>query len=207
MKPSKKVKMKVIGITGGVGTGKTQVLSYIKKSFCAKVILADEVAHLVKEPGEMCYEKLRELLGNEILKEDGTIHKGKMADKIFENQELLEAVNAMIHPAVKDYIVKQIEIEKAENKIEFLFIEAALLIESGYGSIVDEMWYVYADTKIRRERLQAGRNYSLDKITSIMDKQLSEKEFRNHCRVVIDNSGSIQETEKQIDEVLGGCQG
>ncbi|MFI3212813.1 MAG: dephospho-CoA kinase [Eubacteriales bacterium] len=198
--------MKTIGITGGVGAGKSQVLQYVKDSFCAKIIMADEVAHLVKEPGKVCYVQLCELLGNEILYQDGKIDKGLMAEKIFANKDLLSKVNDIIHPAVKNYIVEQIAIEKEKNEIEFLFIEAALLIESGYVQIVDELWYIYADRKVRQTRLQESRNYSIEKIEQIMAKQLSEEEYRRHCRVVIDNSGLITETYRQIEEVLGGCQ-
>ncbi len=79
--------MKVIGITGGVGSGKSVLLDYIGRKYKCRIILADEAAHKVKEPGQPCYKKLVSLLSAEILNEDGTIHKGKMAGKIFESKE------------------------------------------------------------------------------------------------------------------------
>ena len=195
--------MKVIGITGGVGAGKSAILSYIAKKYNCKIILADEVAHMVKEPGQVCYRKLIEILSEEILQPDGRIDKSKMAEKIFASDELLDEVNAIIHPAVQEYIVEAIAIERLKNNLDFLFVEAALLIEAGYLDIVDELWYIYADEDVRRTRLKASRQYSDEKIDSIMEQQLSEEEFRKHCKVVIDNSGALEAAYEQIDRKLG----
>lgn len=195
--------MKVIGITGGVGAGKSALLSYIVKKYNCRVILADEVAHMVKEPGQVCYRQLVELLSEDILQPDGRIDKAKMATRIFASDTLLDEVNAIIHPAVQDYIVEAIDTEKQRNKLDFLFVEAALLIEAGYLDIVDELWYIYAHEEVRRERLKASRQYSDEKIDSIMSQQLSEEEFRNNCKVVIDNSGALEEAYEQIDRKLG----
>lgn len=195
--------MKVIGITGGVGSGKSALLSYIKGKYDCEIILADEAAHRVKEPGQPCYQKLIELLTDDILNEDGTINKKEMAAKIFESDELLEKVNAIIHPAVKEMILQEITRLKKEGKTCFFFIEAALLIECGYLNIVDEMWYIYAREDIRRKRLKESRNYTDEKISAIMDSQLKEEEFRKYCKVVIDNSGSLEDAYEQIDRELG----
>lgn len=195
--------MKVIGITGGVGAGKSQVLSYIEKKYQCRILLADRVGNLVKEPGQKCYEALKELLGEQILNPDGTINREQMANIIFQDEKILQQVNQIIHPAVEDYIFEQIQREKEKNLLDYFFVEAALLIECGYGSRLDEMWYIYADESIRRERLKKSRYYSDDKIDSIMKKQLSEEEFRKHCDFVIDNSGEIEETYRAIDERLG----
>ncbi len=195
--------MKIIGITGGVGAGKSALLTYIAEHYNCKIVLADEVAHKVKEPGTACYEKLVALLSDEILNEDGTIHKAKMAEKIFASEEILEQVNAIIHPAVKEWIVREIAVEKDKGELDFFFVEAALLIEDGYLYIVDEMWYIYAREEVRRARLKASRNYSDEKIDAIMESQLSEAEFRENCKVVIDNSESLAQAYQQIDEKLG----
>lgn len=195
--------MQIIGITGGIGAGKSQVLQYIQNHYKCRVILADDVGNEVKLPGKICYNQLVDLLGNDILDKEGFIQKEKMAARIFSNKELLLQVNAIIHPAVMDYILTEIQKEKEAGIQDFFFVEAALLIECGYASHVDEMWYVYASDEIRRERLRANRHYSDEKITSIMKGQLQEEEFRKHCQVVIDNSDDFCKTEKQIDKILG----
>ena len=194
--------MKVIGITGGVGAGKSALLAYVKAHYRCRVILADEVAHLVEEPGKACYHELVKLLGNEILNPDGTIDKKRMAEKIFADRAVLEQVNAIVHPAVKEYILREIEQRRREEKEDFLFVEAALLIEGGYEKIMDALWYIYAREDVRRSRLKAGRAYSDEKIDRILGEQLSEKEFRRHCGVVIDNSGGLAEACQQIDKKL-----
>lgn len=194
--------MKVIGITGGVGCGKTQVLAYIKGKYNCEVILSDEVAHKVKEPGQACYEALVTLLGKEVLATDGQIDRASMAEKIFKDEVLLKQVNALIHPAVKEYNLKAIERAREKDELDFLFIEAALLIEDGYEQIVDELWYIYATEAARRKRLKESRSYSDEKITGILSRQLSEDEYRRHCKVVIDNSGKLEDTHKQIDRKL-----
>ncbi len=195
--------MKVIGITGGVGSGKSVLLAHVLEKYNCRVILADEVAHKVKEPGQEAYKRLVDLLSTDILKEDGTIHRDKMAAKIFKSESVLEKVNEIIHPAVKNEILRQISQAGREKRTDFLFIEAALLIEGGYLEIVDEMWYIFAREDIRRKRLKENRNYTDEKIDAIMKSQLGEEEFRKKCSIVIDNSESLSLALRQIDEKLG----
>lgn len=194
--------MKVIGITGGIGAGKTEVLNYIRQHYKCRIYLADQVAHLVKEPGTECYDRLVELLGTDILQPDGYIDKGLMAQRIFEDVRLLEQVNAIVHPAVRSYLLERLAQAMDNPQVELFFVEAALLIEAGYEQIVDELWYIYADAEVRRQRLRLARGYSEEKITSIMDKQLSDEMFREHCDFVIDNSGTLEESIKQIKDKL-----
>ena len=92
--------MHFIGITGGVGAGKTEILQYIRQHYKCEIYLADEVAHQVKRAGTACFARLVELLGEEIVSADGEIDKAVMADRIFSDAGLLEKVNAIVHPAV-----------------------------------------------------------------------------------------------------------
>lgn len=195
-------KLRFIGITGGVGAGKSQILQYIKEHYNCEVYLADEVAHLVKEPGQPCYDKLVELLGREILAEDGTIDKAAMAAKIFSDEILLQKVNGIVHPAVMDYIMERYRQADDNGQVEYFFVEAALLIEAGYKQVVDELWYIHANREVREERLRTSRGYSDRRIADIMSKQLSEEEFFKECDFVIDNSGKLEDAFRQIDDLL-----
>lgn len=190
--------MRIIGITGGVGAGKSAILAYIESHYNARVILADQVANDLKLPGMSCYEPLIELLGTEIVAEDKTIDKARMAQIIFNDQDKLLKVNELIHPAVKSYIIEQIRQEKARREIDFLFIEAALLIEDHYDEIVDELWYIYADEDTRRRRLKESRGYPDAKIDAIIKGQLAEQVFREKCHFVIDNSKELAYAYEQI---------
>lgn len=193
---------KFIGITGGVGAGKSEILNYIRRHYKCEIYLADQVAHEVERPGTACHRKLTALLGEDVTAPDGQIDKAKMAEKIFSDGELLAKVNGMIHPAVKEYLLERLERARQERSVELFFVEAALLIECGYGALADEMWYVYADEETRRQRLGQSRGYSRERIDGIMSRQLTEEQFRKSCDFVIDNSGALTESYAQIDRKL-----
>lgn len=195
--------MYTIGITGGIGAGKSLVLSYIKEHYKAVVYEADEIAHLIKEPGQNCYEPLLKLLGREVLNEDGWIDKAKMAEKIFEDAALLQKVNAIIHPGVKEFVLKKIKEEEQKQETNFFILEAALLIEEGYDKILDELWYVRAKEEVRKKRLRESRRYTDEKIEKIMKSQLQDEVFIKYCSMVIDNNGDLAQTYMQIDRKLG----
>ena len=100
--------MKIIGVTGGVGAGKTKVLSYIGEHYKCRIVRADEVAHLLYEKGQECYNKVVALLGVQILDGSGGIDKKKMAELIFGNNALLEQVNAIVHPAILGIFIRML---------------------------------------------------------------------------------------------------
>ncbi len=191
--------MLFIGITGGVGAGKSELLRYIGKHYKCEIYLADEVAHLVKQSGTPCFRQLVRLLGEGIIGADGEIDRAMMATKIFMDRNLLREVNEIIHPAVREYLLKRLESARSSLDVELFFVEAALLIEAGYKDLVDEMWYVYASPEVRRERLMKARGYSAAKAADIMASQLSEEEFRRNCDFMIDNSGDLEESCRLID--------
>ena len=189
--------MKVFGITGGVGAGKSEVLTYLGLNYDATVIQADEAGYLVMLPGGECYGEIVKLFGRQITTETGELDRKRIAEIVFQDEEKLKALNAIVHPAVKRYIKKAIAAaEKAGT--EYVFVEAALLIEEKYDEICDELWYIYADEEVRKERLIEGRGYSEKKVREIMANQLSEDEFSSHCDFEIDNSGDFEETKKQL---------
>lgn len=195
--------MKVIGITGGVGAGKSEVLDYLAANHNCRVIKADQAAHQLEEPGGACFEPLVALLGAEILDAAGRIDRQKMAARIFADSGLLQKVNDIVHPAVKNYLLSEIAKERESRGHDYLFIEAALLIEEGYAEIVDELWYVSADVSVRRQRLKRSRGYTDEKIDAILKSQLSEEDFLKHCNVVIENNGALLGVYEQIEKELG----
>lgn len=193
--------MKIIGITGGVGSGKSRVLSYMGEQFGAVVCQADHVAWELQEPGQGCYLQIVEHFGREILNNDGTIDRKKLGKIVFGNPEELVVLNEIMHPAVKNEILNRI-CNARKNGCDYFLIEAALLLEDGYKQICDEMWYIYTDEKARRLRLKESRAYTDEKIDAIMASQLSEEIFRKECQIVIDNSGDFEDTCYQIDKAM-----
>ncbi|MBQ7563528.1 MAG: dephospho-CoA kinase [Lachnospiraceae bacterium] len=192
--------MKIVGITGGVGAGKSEVMRLLTELLSDRcyILIADEAAHQVEKKGEDCYDRLVELMSKDILSEDGEIDKGAFAAKLFSDPTLREQVNSIVHPAVKRYIRKEIERQLREGKTQWFFIEAALLIEDGYEAICDELWYVWASEEVRRKRLSESRGYSREKIDHIFASQNTEEIFRAHCQVVIENNGELSETKRQL---------
>lgn len=192
--------MIVIGVTGGVGAGKSTVLNYLKDNYRAYVLKADSLAQTLYEKGEVCYRPIVDLFGKDILGADQSIDRRKMAERMFNNESMTKAVNDIVHPAVRIRIEEIIAEQRSMKKYDFFFLEAALLIECGYKTILDELWFVYAKPSVRRVRLSQSRGYSSEKIESIMNSQLSTREFKKASDFVIDNSYSEQETYDQIKE-------
>ena len=193
--------MKIIGITGGVGSGKSQVLALMKERFGAVICQADQVAWKLQEPGERCYQDIVEYFGTEVLNEDKTINRKALGEIVFANEAELRALNEIMHPAVKAEISILIEKER-QNKTKLFVLEAALLIEEHYDEICDELWYISTDEQIRRQRLKESRNYSDEKINAIMESQLSEDSFRKACKRFIDNNETFEKTCMQIESFI-----
>ena len=193
--------MRIIGITGGVGSGKSRVLSFLEEKYNAIICQADHVAWKLQEPGQRSYLEIVEYFGKTILNDDQTINRGALGQIVFNNVAKLQKLNEITHPAVKDYIKEQILIEK-EKGSELFIIEAALLLEDHYEEICDEIWYIFAREEVRRERLKESRNYTDEKIDSMIAKQQTESYFRKHCQLTIDNSGNFEDTCIQIEKAM-----
>ena len=193
--------MNTIGITGGVGAGKSAVLKYLEEKYEAYIIVADELAKELEEPGKSVFKALKESFGNDIISDDGSLDKKAFSALIFSDEDALKRANAIIHPAVKEEILRQMDEKKAQGCSLFV-VEAALLIEEGYDKILDELWYVYTDESVRFKRLEENRGYTREKSLSIMRRQKSDIEFRKYCRRIIDNSADLWETKAQIDACM-----
>ena len=192
--------LKIIGITGGVGSGKSTVLSFLQKEYDAYIIMADEVGRKLMEPDGGCFVQIVKAFGKAVLSDDGRLDREMLSKRIFSNPEDREILDGIVHPAVKEEIYS--EIESIKNKYRggnfLVVIEAALLIEEGYDLVCDELWYIYSSEKSRIARLKASRGYSEDKSLSIMRNQLSDEMMRKFCAVTIDNSGDFEDTKRQL---------
>ncbi|MCI8797961.1 MAG: dephospho-CoA kinase [Dorea sp.] len=157
--------MKIIGITGGVGAGKTQILEYLNNRYGATICQTDAVGRKLQKKGTKCFEDIVECFGTGILDE------------------------------------KKVAKEKRKNTNLFI-IESALLIESHYDQMCDEVWYVHVDAKTRKKRLVYARGYDPRKVDDIIAAQLPKEEFMKHCDRVIDNSNIFEETQMQLDRII-----
>lgn len=191
--------MKVIGVTGGVGAGKSTVLQYLEKAYGALLIVADQVGHEVMEPEAEAYEKIRLEFGSQVLGADGRIDRKVLGELVFADAEKLKKLNAIVHPAVKSEILKRIrQAELADRTL--VVVEAALFLEEKYDAFCGETWYIYTDEEERRRRLQRSRGYSDERISQIFRNQKSHEEFVRRCTFTIDNNKTAEETCRQIDK-------
>ena len=193
--------MKTIGITGGIGCGKSAILAMIENNYNARIVEADRVGHEVMEKGGEAYNKIVDYFTEDILDTDRNIDRKKLASIVFNNKEKLEKLNSFVHPAVKHEIIRRKEQAQKDN-IDFFIIEAALLIEAGYRDICDIFWYIYANREVRAERLIKSRGYSIDKINSIINNQLTEEEFIKNTDIVIYNNGDYENLYNEISSKL-----
>lgn len=191
--------MKIIGLTGGVGAGKSTVLDFLEKDWGAFVLQADKVGHLVMEPGQECYEPVTALFGKEIIKNDKTIDRRMVSDVVFSQTEKLEALNRIIHPAVKRYILKTLEREKQAGR-KLCVVEAALLLEEQYDKFCDTVWYVHTDREIRISRLMSSRGYTREKAENIIRTQAPDEVFLSRADFVIENNKSAEDTRLRLAE-------
>lgn len=200
-KMGKEGRMKIIGVTGGIGTGKSTLLGLLQKTYGAYIVETDKLAHELMSPGYSAYEQIVDAFGTGILTADDTIDRGKLGAIVFQNESSLKKLNEIVHPVVKEFILQDIQ-KKRKQQTAYYVIEAALLIEDGYEAICDELWYVYVEREERIRRLLAGRGGNREKWEQVMNNQASEDYYRSHCDVVIDNGKSMEETADRINELL-----
>ncbi len=189
--------MKVISITGGVGSGKSEVLKILEQEFGARILVADQIAHQLMEPETEGYRQVVKALGDSFLGADGQIDRKKLADLIFRDPEAVKTMNGIIHPMVWQEIQDAIR----EESRELVVVEAALFDEE-HNAMFDEIWYVYTSWENRIRRLMASRGYTEKKCRDIMANQASEEEYRKLADRVLDNNGPVEEIRSQLSRFL-----
>ena len=193
--------MKIIGLTGCVGSGKTQILEYLNNKYGATICQTDALAKKLQKKGGRCYDAIVEHFGEEILNEKGELNREKLWSIAFTNVEQLSVLNRIVHPVVKEEVQKIIAKEERKNT-NLLIIESAVLIEDHYEEFCDELWYVYVKDEIRKKRLFYARGYEAAKVDSIIAAQPPKDIYMKHCDRVIDNNGVFAETQIQLDNII-----
>lgn len=189
--------MMVLGLTGGVGAGKSRILELFSHDYGAQVIQADLVARKLEDPGQPGLTGLVSLFGTGILQKDGTLDRKGFAERIFGNPEALKRVNALIHPLTWNEIKRQIR----ESSADLIVVEAALFDERS-REVCQYLLYVDTQDEIRIQRLMENRGYSREKCLDIMKNQADRNDFLKLADFVIDNSGSLEESRLQIRRIL-----
>ena len=192
--------MKIVGLTGGISSGKSTVSSYLKQ-LKIPVIDADEVARKVVEPNSQGAREIRKAFGSDVFEEDGSLNRQKLGTLIFSNAENRQKLDDLLQPLIKITILNEIEEyrQKGENMI---VLDLPLLFEKQYEELCEEIIVVYIPKELQLERLMRRNQYTKQEALSRIDSQLSIEEKRKRATVLLDNQGTIQQLYHQVEQWL-----
>jgi dephospho-CoA kinase len=190
---------RVIGLTGGIGSGKSTVTQYLAK-LGAVIIDADKVGHEVYRPNTETWLELVKTFGNRILAEDNTIDRKKLGAIVFGNPEELERLNTIIHPQITKIIKKRID-DYRRKGIIVVVLDAPVLFEANAKFLVDEVWVVVADKATVIKRAVARTGLPEEQVHSRIRSQMSNKERIKRAQVVIHNNGTVEELREKVKEL------
>ena len=181
---------RILGLTGGIACGKSTISAYLKE-FGLPVIDADECSRAVVEKGSMGLE----IFGNKILENDGTLNRKALGQIVFSDSEQLSLLNSVMEPLIREEIFRRLN---QENNADLVVLDAPLLIEQHYDKICDFIMTIDVPKKIQLERFIERDKLSEDDAKSRIESQLSSRERNGFADVVIDSSGTVEQTRKQV---------
>ena len=193
--------MLIVGLTGGVASGKSLV-SQVWKEEGAALIDADRIARELVQPRAPAWKVLVKAFGKEILQEDGSIHRKKLATRVFSNPVEKDLLNRILHPRIKKEIDRRIKKVAQKGAKTIVVIDAALLVETGYYREVDEVVVVTSTKRQQMARLQRRDKINQEMARGIIESQISEEERIKVADIVIRNEGSREKTERKAKEVF-----
>jgi len=193
--------MLVIGLTGGIGSGKTTVSKYLE-ALGAEVIDADKVGHITYLPDTPAWRDLIDTWGEGLLQANREIDRKKLGAIVFSDPSNLEKLNSIVHPRMRDIMNDQIEgFRKGKKKV--VVLDAAILIEAKWTSLVDEVWVTAAPEEVVVKRVMARNSWDEEQVRSRMSSQMSNDERQGYAHVVIDTDATLQEVEERVRILFG----
>nr|XP_022907946.1 bifunctional coenzyme A synthase-like isoform X1 [Onthophagus taurus] len=188
----------VIGLTGGIASGKSGVSNYLQ-TLGAMTINCDLLAHSLYKPGELCYQKLIETFGKSILTETGEINRKILGGIVFSNKSELNKLNSILWPAIKAEVIKKIQTSNSRVVV----VEAAVLLAAGWTDCCDEIWTTIVPKDEAIKRLQSRNNLSVDEAKSRLDAQMSNRDYVKASHVVFCTLWEVEYTRQQVDKAWG----
>ena len=189
--------MLVIGLTGGIGTGKSEVARLLQ-SLGAAVISADQVGHEAYAPDSESWHKVVDTFGKEILQPSGEIDRQKLGAIVFSDPQQLEKLNEIMHPRMAGMVADRIQVLRDQG-VATVVVEAALLFEAGWNSLVDEIWTTDTTVDLAVERLQARNGMDEKEARRRIDSQMDRSERIERSDLVVDNSGDVATLEETVN--------
>ncbi len=191
--------MIVIGVTGGIGTGKSEVSRFLE-SLGAFVIDADRVGHSVYLPDTQGWRELVEAFGQDILQPNREVDRRKLGGIVFSDPKALEKLNAITHPKIRKRIAEIIQEQRVKDA-KAVVVEAAILIEAGWVDLVDQVWVTTTDADKVVQRLQQRNNLTAEQIRGRINAQMTQAERVNHADVVLQNNGDLERLHTRLREL------
>ena len=186
--------MHVIGLTGGIGTGKSTVAQFLEEQG-ATVISADLLGHEVYTPGRPSYHELIEAFGDEIVAPDGAIDRKKLGSIVFADPKELAKLNGIVHPRMKGMMRERLQ-EFERQGLDVAVIEAAILLEASWDELADEVWVTVAPPEIAARRVAERSNLPIEQVMERINSQMTNEERTQRADAVIDTSGDMDSTRR-----------
>ncbi len=192
--------MLIIGLTGNIGSGKSSVARCFKE-LGARVIDTDQVARDIVSPGTAGLQQIVQYFSAGILNPDGTLDRLKVAEIVFHDSEALKQLNAIVHPIIRSELLKVMADYKSKPDAPLLIIEAPLLIETGLYKLVDEVWLVTVNSETQIQRVMKRDTATEEQVSSRLASQMPQEDKIPYADRVIDNSGNLEDTIKQVRQI------
>lgn len=190
----------LLGVTGGIATGKSTVAGMLEE-MGARLIDFDVLSRMVVKPGSPAYEDIVSFFGKEVLLADKTLDRKKLKEIIFQDLEKLRKLERFTHPRIWDEFLLQIEGYAREKEPFILQVVVTLLIETNMQSLFDHLLMAYVPAEVQLKRLIERDNISQELAGNIIRSQMSVEEKKGFCDLIVDNSGSLEQTRKQVEEI------
>ncbi len=191
--------MLVIGLTGGIGTGKSEVTRLLG-ALGAVVINADQVGHEAYKPDSESWQDVVKAFGEDILQPNREIDRQKLGAIVFGDPDQLAKLNRIMHPRMARIVAEQLE-SLRDQGTKVAVVEAALLFEAGWDSLVDEVWATDSPVETVIERLQARNGMSAEEVLKRIESQMDRLERLSRAQVIVDNDGDIADLESTVDRL------
>ena len=190
--------MLVIGLVGGIGSGKS-VATAMLAELGAEIVNADLVGHEVYEPGKPGFDAIVAEFGGEVVGADGRIDRKRLGAIVFAESAKLARLNAIVHPLIRAEIERRIERARTRGESRAVVVEAAILLEAGWRSLVDQVWVISARREDVVARLATQRGMAVDETHARIARQMTDAERRSAADVVIENTGSLDQLRARLE--------
>ncbi|WKS31842.1 dephospho-CoA kinase [Corynebacterium propinquum] len=192
--------MKIIGLTGGIGSGKSTVARALNKHGYP-IVDADHIAREIVEPGQPALQELAEEFGADILDADGVLDRGLLASRAFENKETTQRLNNITHPRINQRTQELFD-KAREHGAEAVIYDMPLLIDKGLHKDMDATIVVHAAEHVRLERLTTKRGLEVDDVRRRINAQIGDETRKQHADILLDNNGTEEDLNKQIAQAV-----